>query len=207
MFNKIYVKHLYQVYTVRLLNVTLVFSSLIFIMNILEELRFFSDIDDVGIGYPILLTILNLPSILFEIFPFIILIATQFFFIKFQTNSEILIFKNNGINNLKIILNLSLIVFIIGILIISIFHFISSNMKNNYLQFKNKYTKDNKYLAVVNENGLWIKDKLDNQYMIIHSGKIEKNVLKNLVISIYDNEFRNQNNIIANEANITKKTW
>ena len=80
-------------------------------------------------------------------------------------------------------------------------------MKNNYLEFKNKYTKDNKYLAVVNENGLWIKDKLDNQYMIIHSGKIEKNVLKNLVISIYDNEFRNQNNIIANEANITKKTW
>ena len=80
-------------------------------------------------------------------------------------------------------------------------------MKNNYLEFKNKYTKDNKYLAVVNENGLWIKDKLDNQYMIIHSGKIEKNVLKNLVISIYDDEFRNQNNIIANEANITKKTW
>ena len=41
--------------------------------------------------------------------------------------------------------------------------------------------------------------------MIIHAGKIEKNVLKNLVISVYDDEFRNQKNIIANEANITKK--
>ena len=207
MFNKIYVKHLYHVYTVRLLNVTLIFSALIFIMNILEELRFFSDIEDIGVGYPILLTFLNLPSILFEIFPFIILIATQFFFIKFQTNSEILIFKNNGINNLKIISYICLLVFFIGIFFVLVFHFLSSNMKNNYLEFKNKYTKDNKYLAVINENGLWIKDKLGDKIMIIHSEKIEKNILKTLVITLFDQDFRNESNIIAKEAIITNKTW
>ena len=71
MFNKIYVKHLYNIYIIRLLNVTLVFTALIFIMNILEELKFFNEIDDVRMGYSILLTILNLPSILFEVFQFI----------------------------------------------------------------------------------------------------------------------------------------
>ena len=207
MLNKIYAKHIYKVYLVRFAYISLIFSSLIFIMNILEELKFFSEIEDVGIGLPIFLTILNLPSILFHIFPFIILITTQFFFMKFQSNSEILIFKNNGINNLKIILHLSLIVFIIGILIISIFHFISSNMKNNYLQFKNKYTKDNKYLAVINENGLWIKDKIDNQIMIIHSEKINKNILENIAITTYDNEFRNNNSIVARKANINNQVW
>ena len=44
-------------------------------------------------------------------------------------------------------------------------------MKNNYLELKNKYTKDDKYLAVINENGLWIKDKIDDKIMIIHSQK------------------------------------
>ena len=207
MLNKIYAKHIYKVYLVRFAYISLIFSSLIFIMNILEELKFFSEIEDVGVGLPIFLTILNLPSILFQIFPFIILITTQFFFMKFQSNSEILIFKNNGINNLKIILHLSLIVFIIGILIISIFHFISSNMKNNYLQFKNKYTKDNKYLAVINENGLWIKDKIDNEIMIIHSEKINKNILENIAITTYDNEFRNKNSIVARKANINNQVW
>ena len=207
MLNKIYAKHIYKVYLVRFAYISLIFSSLIFIMNILEELKFFSEIEDVGVGLPIFLTILNLPSILFQIFPFIILITTQFFFMKFQSNSEILIFKNNGINNLKIILHLSLIVFIIGILIISIFHFISSNMKNNYLQFKNKYTKDNKYLAVINENGLWIKDIIDNQIMIIHSEKINKNILENIAITTYDNEFRNNNSIVARKANINNQVW
>ena len=136
MFNKIYLKHIYSVYLSRFAYVTLIFASLIFVLNILEEIKFFGNDSEVGIGMPILLTTLNLPSILFEIFPFIVLISTQFFFIKFQDDAEILIFKNNGINNFKIISYLSLLVFIIGILIITLFQLISSNMKHSYLEFK-----------------------------------------------------------------------
>ena len=207
MFNQIYIKHLYHVYSSRFIYITLIFASLIFILNILEELKFFDTNDQIGIGYPVLLTLLNLPSILFEIFPFIIIISTQFFFMKFQDNAEILIFKNNGVNNLKIISYLSLLVFFIGLIIITIFHMISSNMKHTYLELKNKYTLDNKYLAVINENGLWIKDRVDDKVMIIHSEKIDKNVLKNIVITTYDTEFRSEANIISKEATINNKIW
>ena len=207
MYNKIYIKHIYNVYLIRFIYVTFVFSSLIFVLNILEELKFFSNNNEIGIGLPILLTLLNFPSILFEIFPFIILITTQFFFMKFQDNDEILIFKNNGINNLKIIFHLCLLVFIIGITLITVFHFMSSNMKQIYLEFKNKYTEDQKYLAVINENGLWIKDKFDDQTLIIHSEEIDNNKLRNIVIAKYDSDFRNQDNIIAKEANITTNIW
>ena len=123
MINKIYAKHLYSTFFHRFILITLIFSSLIFILNIFEELKFFNDHDNIGIGYPILLTILNLPSILFEIFPFIFLISTQFFFMKFYNNNELLIFRNNGINNLKIIGHICFLVFLIGIVIILIFHF------------------------------------------------------------------------------------
>ncbi len=207
MINKIYAKHLYSTFFHRFILITLIFSSLIFVLNILEELKFFNDHDNIGIGYPILLTILNLPSILFEIFPFIILISTQFFFIKFYNNNELLIFRNNGINNLKIIGHICFLVFLIGIAIILIFHFFSSTMKHNYLEFKNKYTQDNKYLAVINENGLWIKDILGDQIMIIHAEKIEKNILKDLVIATFDLDYMNQKNLIAKEAVITKNIW
>ena len=207
MLNKIFLKHLYSVFISRFFYITLIFASLIFILNILEEIKFFDNKPYVNIGIPILLTFLNLPSILFEIFPFIILITTQFFFIKFQDNSEILIFKNNGINNFKIISYLSLLVLCIGILIITLFHLLSSNMKHNYLEFKNKYTTDNKYLAVINENGLWIKDKLNEQIMIIHSDHITKNILENVVITTFDNKFRNEKNIIAKKADIKNKDW
>ena len=48
MFNKIYIKFIYKVFITRFLYVSLIFSSLIFIMNILEELKFFKD-QDIGI--------------------------------------------------------------------------------------------------------------------------------------------------------------
>ena len=207
MYNKIYLKHIYNIYISRFIIVTIVFSSLVFVLNILEEIKFFSDTEDVGVAFPIFLTILNLPSILYEIFPFIILITTQFFFIKFQNNAEILIFRNNGINNLNIISHLCLLVFVIGIILVFIFHLLSSSMKHTYLELKNKYTQDNKYLAVINENGLWIKDKLNEKIVIIHSEKIDKNILKNVVISTFNEEFISQENIIAKEAIINSNIW
>ena len=39
---------------------------------------------------------------------------------------------------------------------------------------KNKYSGDNKYLAIVTENGLWIKDEIDNKINIIVKNFCEK---------------------------------
>jgi len=80
-------------------------------------------------------------------------------------------------------------------------------MKHLYLEFKNKYTQDNKYLAVINENGLWIKDQIDNEVIIIHSEKINSYTLENLFITVYDNDFQNKKNIIAKSAIINEKNW
>ena len=40
MFNKIYIKHIYNVYLSLFAIITLVFASLVFILSILEELKF-----------------------------------------------------------------------------------------------------------------------------------------------------------------------
>ena len=37
---------------------------------------------------------------------------------------------------------------------------------------KNKYSGDNKYLAIVTENGLWIKDEIDGFTNIIMPRKL-----------------------------------
>ena len=46
-------------------------------MGVLEELRFFSDIE-VDYYFPLFLVFLNLPSLIYEIFPFIILLSIIF---------------------------------------------------------------------------------------------------------------------------------
>ena len=74
--------------------------SLVFILNLLNELEFFKDIDT-NINSTLLLSMLNSPSMIFEMFPFIFLIATQLFFIKLFNNNELEIFKYSGFKNLE----------------------------------------------------------------------------------------------------------
>ena len=68
----------------------------------LEEISFLKDLD-VKIWYPYFLTLLNLPITIFEIFPFIFLLTTQFLFYELFKNQELNLLKKNGLANLKII--------------------------------------------------------------------------------------------------------
>ena len=203
---KTYNEYLAKLYLKYLFIIIAIFSSLTFILNILEEIKFFNELN-MGLYYPVLFTFLNLPSVLFEIFPFIILISTQFFFIHLYSKDEILLLKNYGVKNTDIIKNISLVTLIFGIFLIFGFHSLSSNLKHNYLSFKNNFTSDKKYLAVINENGLWIKDENEKTVSIINAEKIENNYLEDVSISQMDKEYKLIKTLIADRVDITNKKW
>tara|TARA_B100000945_G_C20355346_1_gene584339 strand:+ start:9 stop:992 length:984 start_codon:yes stop_codon:yes gene_type:complete len=175
-------------------------------MNILEEIRFLSDFDT-SLYYPLVLTLLNLPSILFEIFPFIFLISAQFFFLSLIEKDELIIFKNNGLSNVKILNTLILISLLMGVFFISVYYTFSSSLKHNYLNMKNQFSKDNKYLALVNENGLWIKEKIEDHTYIINGEVLEGNHLKNITITKLDSNFNLDEMKIVKKANISENNW
>ena len=89
---KTYIKFLSSIFLKSLFYVILIMLSLVLILNILSELEFFKDIE-IGIDHTLLLSLLNSPSMLFEMFPFIFLITTQFFFIKLFENNQLEVFK------------------------------------------------------------------------------------------------------------------
>ncbi len=203
---KVYQSYLIKSFWKILAYVTLSFFSLIIILNIFEELTFFKDAD-IHPGYPFLLTFLTSPSVVYETFPFIFFIATQFLFLKLMDKEELDIFKKISLSNLKIISILSLSSFIISIFLITVFYNLSSNLKFIYLEMKNKYSGDNKYLAIVTENGLWIKDEIDNKINIINASKIEGKYLKDVTINQFSDDYSILLNIVADEVNIANKIW
>ena len=201
-----YTKFLVNGFIKSFFNVFFVMISLVFILNILKEIEFFTD-KDVNSLYPIYLSLMSSPSIIFEMFPFIFLIATQFFFLKLLNNDEINIFKYSGLKNFKIINILSFISFFIGILIITVFYSLSSNLQHYYLQVKYQFSNDKVYLAVINKNGLWIKDVMDSQTSIVNSSKINKNFLTNTFITTFDENFNLIRSIKSNRIDIKDNEW
>ena len=201
-----YVRFITQTYLKAFAYVFLIMFGLVFILNILGELDFFSKLE-VDPLFPLYLSLINAPSLIFEMLPFIFLISTQLFFINFFKENQIQIFKYNGLKNSKIIFILSCITFIMSLLLVTFFYNASSNLKSFYLELKSNYTTDGKYLAVITKNGLWIKDKIDNQNLIIKASKMDNNYLNGSFISIFDDDYNIIKNVKSNKIDISSKEW
>ena len=203
---KTYIKFLINLFNISLLKIFIVFFIIILITNILEQIEFFKNID-LGFSYLFFLSLLNTPSVLFEILPFVFLLSTQLFFINLIDKNELQVFKYTGLDNIKIIKILGLYSFILGIVVVIFFYNGSSILKNSYLLIKNNYSEDNKYLAVITENGLWIKDEINDNINIINANKVNNEFLLNVSITRFNKDFDVLEILQSEKVDITSKKW
>ena len=76
-----------------------------------------------------------------------------------------------------------------------------------YLDLKNNYTSDDKYLAVITNNGLWIKDNIDGKIKIINASKIDGEFLVEASITELDEEFSVKRHIETEKIDISNNKW
>ena len=203
---KTYEKLLIKNYLNKFILISLIFFSLIVILSILEEISFFKN-NNASFFYPYFLTLLGAPITLFEILPFIFLLSTQFLFYDLFKKEELNLLKINGLSNLKIIKILFFTSFFIGILSVTIFYNFSSKLKFFYTDIKNQFSKDNKYLAVVNDSGLWLKDEINDYTLIVKANYIKDNYLIDVIINEFDSDFNLTKTIQSKKIDIKDKSW
>jgi len=203
---KTYIKFIINLFNVSFLKIFIIFFIIILLSNTLEQVEFFKDID-LSFFYLFFLSFLNTPSVLFEILPFIFLLSTQVFFIQLIEKNELQVFKYIGLNNIKIVKILSLYSFTLGIVLVIFFYNGSSILKNTYLSIKNNYSDDDKYLAVITENGLWIKDEINDNINIINASRIDNEFLLDVSISRFKKNFDLVEILQSKKIDITSKKW
>ena len=137
---KTYQKYIIKNFITSFAIVLLVFTCLVFILNIFEEVNFLQDKDN-NFSYAVILTLLNIPSLIYEISPFIFLIAAQYFYINIFDNSEIDVMKKFRIDNLKVVSIISFVSFLLGVFIIGAFYNLSAELKHFYYDLKIIYLK------------------------------------------------------------------
>ncbi len=203
---KRYQSYIGKLFIQKFIKISIVFFCVVILVNFFEEVRF-SEKYEIEIFYVIYLSILNAPSLIFEILPFIFFITIIFFYLELIENNEIEILNTNGISNLQIIYLITLVTILSGIFLLLFYYTLSSSFKSQYLDIKNRFSNSNEYLAVVNDDGLWIKEEIDNKMYIIHAEKLKKNELKYLTINEASKYYDSKNTILAESADIISKNW
>jgi len=200
--NKYLAKELLKI----IFNMILIFFCLGILMNIFEEINFFKDID-VGFHMPIILSLLYVPSLFYNMFPFIIFLSGILFFLRIKKSDEAIAFNIFGMSNVSIILIPSFLVVILGIFFITSVNPVTSFLVKKYETIKGGYERDKDYLAAITENGIWIKEKGLRTNNIIRSTSLQDDKLLNLSIYEFDHNNEFIKRIEAESADISTTNW
>ena len=189
-----------------ILTISCIFFCLGIIMNIFEEINFFKDID-VGPYIPITLSLLYVPSLLYNMFPFVIFLSGIWFFLKIKKTDEATAINISGISNFLIILNPSFVAIVVGIFFITSVNPITSVLVKKYENIKGSYERDKDYLAAITENGIWIKEKNIEINNFIRSSALRGNNLINVTIYEFDENNNFIRRIESKSVNISTTKW
>ena len=118
-----YIKFFTAIFFKSLIYVLTITICLVFILNLLGELEFFKN-TNVDIYFTLFLALINSPSMIFEMFPFIFLITSQLFFVKLLNNNELNTLKYSGLKpkHFKNTTTISFLTSILLLLVFIIFH-------------------------------------------------------------------------------------
>jgi lipopolysaccharide export system permease protein len=182
--------------------------SIVLLINLLDEFNFFKSKKDLKFIFFITFTMLKIPNVLINLFPFIVLFGGIVFYLKIYNHNEVISLRVMGYSNIQIILIPALTSFVIGYIIVFLIVPFSSSMLRYYEDLRSEYN-ETKNLVFVNETGIWILDKNEKEKNIIRIEKISKDFSAVSQITIYN--YDSSNNFIkridATEGFIKDKNW
>jgi len=201
-------RYIINEYIKSLLVVIAVMLSIILLINLLDEFNFFKSKKDLKFIFFIIFTILKVPNVLINLFPFIVLFGGIIFYLKIYNHNEVISLRIMGYSNIQIILIPALTSFVIGYIIVFLIVPFSSSMLKYYEDLRSEYN-ETKNLVFVNETGIWVLDKNEKEKNIIRIEKINKDFSSVNQVTIYNYDISNNfiKRIDADEGNIKDKNW
>jgi lipopolysaccharide export system permease protein len=204
--NNIVNKYLIVKFSKIIFNTVLVFLSLGVTLNLFEEIEFFKNLN-LSFTLPIVLSLSYVPTLILELFPFIIFLSSMFYFLHLKSSKDLLLIKVSGYSNIKIITILSLFSFLLGLFVLLAVNPITSTLIKYYETEKAQYARDVDHLISINRNGVWIKEIDDFGYKIINAEKLDNDILEKVSIYIFDNNHQLKKRIESESAVITNNPW
>jgi lipopolysaccharide export system permease protein len=203
--------YLVKQFSLSLLIFFLLFLSLILISNFIEEIIYFRTKELTGNFYlqTFAITLLKIPTLIINFLPFIFLFSGIFFFVKLKRDNETISLSLSGFSDNFVTLVPAIYSIILGIFVIIFLTPISSELLKYHEITKQKFSS-NENLIIISNTGLWLKEKQNNQSVIIRADKIENenfDKLNNLSIYKFDKNNKFIERLDAKEAKIFKNYW
>ncbi|MBN2740653.1 MAG: LPS export ABC transporter permease LptG [Rhodobacteraceae bacterium] len=132
------------------------FWGILFLIDIVEEVRRFSDAS-LGLGQLSLLSLLNTPTTLYNILPLIVMLSAVALFIGLARSSELVVIRASGRSALRMLAAPVAVALLIGVAALFIGNPLASGTANRYETLAEHYQARGGETVSIGREGVWMR--------------------------------------------------
>ncbi|GGL89961.1 LPS export ABC transporter permease LptG [Pseudooceanicola nanhaiensis] len=152
------------------LGLMLVFTLLIMLFDLIEQIRRLSD-TTAGFSQALGLTMLHVPETLYEMIPLIVVLATVAMFVGLARSSELVVTRAAGRAALVSLMSPVLVAFGIGVFALALLNPIVAVTLKRYSAMTEFYLSGSNAALSFSSEGLWLRQGDDDGQTVIHAGR------------------------------------
>ena len=164
---------------------------------------------NVGVSQIALMTLYQLPELLNQLMPFIILFATMLLLWHLNRRSELVVARSLGLSIWSILTPVWISVTVFSILNVLLFNPLSAEFSSRFEQMEADLLTKRSNLLMISRSGLWLKQEEEDRYSLVHVSRVVEGGQELAGVTVYsfnqDNHFVNR--LDADVVHIHKQGW
>lgn len=203
-------RYLGRQFIMNFLGLFLALLCVVYLFDTVELLRRAAAKPDIGLGFIARLSILKLPDVGQQIFPFAILFSGMFTFWRLSRRSELVVMRSAGFSVWQFLMPALLGAFAIGAVKIAVINPVSALLLSRYETLESQYLKGQDSLIDISENGLWLRQTDPaGGYIIIHASNLNATswAIKNVIVFFFDSDDGLRLRIDAESGTLNDGHW
>lgn len=178
MFTHTFYRYISKQYFLAFLAFLMIMVSIIFMFDLIELVRRASA-RDLPFSLVLQMALLKMPEVGQKLFPFAILFSAIFTFWRLTKNNELIVARAAGFSAWQFLMPVIGVALLIGVVKIAAINPLSSILISKFERMEAKYIDGNTSLIDLTENGLWLKQSVNETTdIIIHAESFDPRTLK-----------------------------
>jgi len=198
-----------------LLGIAIVFGAvmvIVFMVDVVEMLRQFGDRDGVGPATALGLSLLKMPNLGEQVFPFAFLFGAMWAFTQLARSNELVVARASGVSVWQFLAPALIVAFLAGSFIITVYNPVAAVMISRYSELDSRLLQGQVSQLSLQKTGLWLRQSLDGNQSVIHARQVNDSSpatvsLREVIVFQYEGKDRFTARIDAESAVLKEPNW
>lgn len=188
--------------------VFLIFFAILMLIDMIEQLRRFSDAG-VGLGQAAILSLMNVPETLYRILPLIMIMAAIAMFLGLARSSELVVVRAAGRSGLRFLVTPLVVAVALGALMVALFNPLVAATSKAYDARRAALSQAGGSVLSVADTGLWLRQGGDEGQTVIQAARanLDGTQLFGVTFLSFDANGVPIRRIEADRATLTDGAW